>query len=509
MKTYLSVYLGSAFLALVITPVVIFIARRLKVADHPGVRTVHKEPIPRIGGVAIFVAMMSLVIAVLFLQNTIGDSFRQIRPQVISLLAASSFMFLIGLVDDIRGLRARYKLAGQLIAAIAVCSFGIQLNGISVENLFTIHFGWLSWPITIFWIVGLTNAVNLIDGLDGLAVGISLIACGVIALLAVYFGNPIMAVFMLALMGSLTGFLFFNFNPAKIFLGDSGSLFLGFCLATSSILCSVKSHTLVGLALPVIALGIPVFDTLFSMLRRFLQRRAIFAPDEEHFHHRLLKLGLRQRHAVLAVYAATLIMTGLGLFMIATRSLSTVVVFVCLLILLVLVFRIVGSVRLRETIEGLRKKYTVASEVSEELRSFETAQLHFRRAADFDQWWDAVSFAAEQLDFLSVNLPLTNRDGTSRTMQWLNKSNDSASEELLRVDVPIRDRRSGLGLNLKIEVYKGGSLESAGRKVALFARLIEECNISQLPKHNNLKYDIRNLPSDKYQRSWHSRSEIL
>jgi len=290
---------------------------------------------------------------------------------------------------------------------------------------------------------------------------------------------------MLAMLGSLTGFLFFNFNPAKIFMGDCGSMFLGFTIASSSILCHAKSSTLVGLALPVVALGVPIFDTLFSMLRRFLERRSMFAPDRRHFHHRLIDLGLNQRHVVITIYTVTLLAAGLGMFMMVTRNSSSLLVFLSILLLLLLVFRIVGSIRLRETIAGLQEKYTLSSQMKEERRSFEEAQLVFRQAATFNQWWQAVSKAAESMGFLSLSLPLTNRDGTHHKLTWQQKvkTPNIGHEELLKVNVPVQDRRSGPHLNLKAEVCKNGSLESAGRRIALFTRLFDEHDIVDLPRN--------------------------
>ena len=491
MKTCLFVYLGSAFLALVITPVVIWLARRLSIVDVPGARHTHTKPIPHIGGMAIFLSMMSLSVCVLFLSNVIGDAFRNILPKVIVLLSAAAFIFFVGLIDDIRtkSLRARIKFLSQLVAAIVVCAVGIRIKSVVVADWFTLDFGWFSWPLTLLWIVGITNAVNLSDGLDGLAAGISAIACGVIAIFAIYSGQVVMAILMLALLGSLSGFLFFNFNPAKIFMGDCGSLFLGFIIASSSVLCSTKSPVLVGLALPVLALGIPIFDTLFSMLRRFLERRSMFAPDRRHFHHRLVDLGLKQHHVVITIYVVTLLAAGLGMFMMVTRNSNSLVIFFCILLLLLLVFHVVGSVRLREVIAGLKQKYAITHQVQYEIKSFEDAELYFRRAATLDEWWQAVSTAADVMDFLNLSLPLTNRDGSNRTLTWRQDSQapESNHYEVLKVNVPVRDRRAGPGLNLKIEVCRDGSLESAGRRVALFTRLIEEHDIVSLPGNERVQ----------------------
>ncbi|MBA7506220.1 Undecaprenyl-phosphate alpha-N-acetylglucosaminyl 1-phosphate transferase [subsurface metagenome] len=482
MKTYLFVYLGSVFVALVITPAVIWLARQLSIVDVPGTRHIHAKPISHIGGVAIFLSMMCPTIAVLFLSNVIGDAFRNILPQLIMLFCAAAFIFFVGLIDDIKikGLQARIKFLAQLVAAMTVCAVGIRIKSVAVADWLTLDFGWFSWPLTLLWIVGITNAVNLSDGLDGLAAGISAVACGVIAIFAVYSGQVVMAVLMLALLGSLTGFLFFNFNPAKIFMGDSGSMFLGFTIASSSVMCSTKSHALVGLALPVLVLGIPIFDTLFSMLRRFLERRSMFAPDRSHFHHRLLDLGLKQRHAVIVIYAVTLLAAGLGMFMMVTRNTNSLIVFLCILLLLLLVFRVVGSVRLRETIAGLREKYAVTRQIQEEVRSFESLQLLFRRVQTFEQWWQALCIAADKMDFMSIKLPLTGSDKTPRVLTWQRDGNEADPPETVKMKIPILGIKAGSRCSLEVDVNVNGSLESVGRRTALFSRLLDEHNIAAL-----------------------------
>jgi len=489
MKTYLCVYLGSAVVAIIFTPIVIKLASRFNVVDCPGARAVHTRPIPRIGGVAVFLSAMLPIVLILFLNNVIGDAFRNMKLQLLTLFCSSIFIFFIGLADDLKGLPARFKLLAELLAAGSLCVMGVRISSVAITEQWTLNFGWLSYPITIIWIVGITNAVNLSDGLDGLAAGISAITCGVIAVLAVHSGSMVMPLFMLALLGSLTGFIFFNFNPAKIFMGDCGSLFLGFTIASSSVLCSTKSSALVGLAMPVLALGIPIFDTFFSILRRFLERRSIFAADRSHFHHRLVDLGLKQRHVVIIIYIITLFFAGLGMFMMVTRDINSLVIFLCILLLLLLLFRVVGSVRLRETIAGLQRKYKITHQVKEEKKNFEDAELYFRRVATFNEWWQAVSTASEVMDFLNLSLPLTNRDGSNRILTWCQEkpSSEYNNYEIMEVNVPVRDRRAGFGLNLKIKVCRNGSLESAGRRIALFTRLIEEHGIVSLSENGRLQ----------------------
>jgi UDP-N-acetylmuramyl pentapeptide phosphotransferase/UDP-N-acetylglucosamine-1-phosphate transferase len=396
------------------------------------------------------------------------------------LLFAISLIFFTGLFDDIYGLKAKFKLIAQVTAAIIVCSGGIYINSIAITDSIVLNLGIFSWPFTIFWIVGITNAVNLIDGLDGLAAGISAAACGVIAVLTIHFDIPVMTIIMLSMLGALTGFLLFNFNPAKVFMGDSGSLFLGFTIACSSIFCASKTEAFIGLALPVLALGIPVFDTFFSMLRRFLERRSIFSADRGHFHHRLLALGLCQRHVVIIAYLLTLVITGLGMFMLITRSVQTLIVFVCIMFLLLLVFRVVGAVRLREIVFNLKRKHEIALQTKQEKEKFEQIELYFRDARYFDQWWQAVRYAGEEMGFVKGRMPVINRDGTRRMLEWEQKDYE-VSSDLLQSTLAIRDRRAGSPLNLEVHVNTGSSLESAGRRLSLFGRLLEQYSIANLP----------------------------
>ncbi len=474
MKTYLSIYVGSAFVALVMTPIIIRLARKIDAVDRPGVRTVHVRPIPRVGGVALFLSTIPLIVIVLFMDNHIGQAFREARMQLIALFGSATFIFMVGLVDDLRGLPARFKFLAELLAAGSLCLAGVHISSISITDQWTLRLGLFSCPLSLLWIIGITNAVNLSDGLDGLAAGISAITCGVILMFALQSKNVIMSVFILAILGSLTSFLFFNFNPAKIFLGDCGSLFLGYTIASSSILCSMKSSALVGLALPVLALGVPIFDTLFSMLRRFLERRSIFSPDRSHFHHKLIDLGIRQRHVVLLIYVMTALAAGLGMFMMVTRDTGSWIVFFCILLLLLLAFQMVGSVKLEAILSGLHKKYEMAHQRQHEKMNFEQAQLYFQNACTFKQWWNAACEAARRMDFVWISLKTQELDGSIRTEIWRAANSPSDQSQIVILTVPI----NGDGLKrlheFEIAISIDGSYESAGYRATLFNRLIDE-----------------------------------
>lgn len=273
MNTYVTVYFGTVLVAMFLVPVMSRVAKKYRLVDVPGPRKVHKTVIPRIGGVAFVVPTLALVLPVFFLDNAIGQSFRQMRAELSVLLVAACLTLVVGLIDDLRSVPGYIKLLCVIAASLAVCASGATVRSFSVGNWFEVETGWLAWPLTVFWITTITVCMNFIDGLDGLAAGIAAMLCGTIVLLAYLADQAAMVVLMLALLGSVTGFLFFNFHPAKIFMGDSGSMFLGFVIGASSIVCQTKKPTLVGLALPLLVLGVPIFDTGSAFVRRCMLER--------------------------------------------------------------------------------------------------------------------------------------------------------------------------------------------------------------------------------------------
>lgn len=497
MRTYLFTLSLSLLFSLALTPVVIELARRRGWVDKPNARSVHKAPIARLGGIAIFAASMLALLPVMFVRNAVGDIFRDQHLKILAILAGGALMFWVGFYDDLRGIRVRTKLAGQLLASLLVCAAGVYIDRLTIPNLLTIHLGPWGVLVTMLWLVGVTNAVNLIDGLDGLAAGISAIACGVLAVLAVISGNVILAIMMLTLLGALVGFLCFNFNPARVFMGDCGSLFLGFMIAAASILTASVTEAFVGIAIPVLVLGIPIFDTFFAMLRRFLQRRGLMSADRGHFHHRLLDMGFSQHHVAIIAYGVTLLVTGLGFFLLVTGSAAAVSIFLCCLLLLLLIFRSVGAIRLHETLAGIHHRSEIAHRQRIERKSFEEAQLHFRSARSFEDWWQAACIAARKLQFSSLDLNLSNRDGSPRILNWQTDS-DSSGQPMVTMEIPIADRRSGGAMRMKISVPKTTSLESIGRRVTFLARLIEENGLHtlQAPTSDEAACDPAPAPDD-------------
>jgi UDP-GlcNAc:undecaprenyl-phosphate GlcNAc-1-phosphate transferase len=303
---YVVIFICALVLAAVSTKYVRDLAQSQGWLETPSLdRHVHKIPLPRIGGVAIFGSFTVVVLAFTWISArldwTVGLSSTAIR----NLLVPGFIVFLLGLYDDLRGVSPQWKFLIQGLAA-TLLFFG----GYGIHHLDLVSSGhpletFIGLPVTIFWVLLITNAFNLIDGLDGLAAGSALFSTLAVFILALLTPNSIISIIAIALAGSILGFLRFNFQPASIFLGDSGSLFIGFMLSALAILGSQKAPTMIAVTIPLVALGLPVLDVALAVSRRFLNRKPLFVGDRDHIHHKLLKRGLSQREAVLLLYAIT------------------------------------------------------------------------------------------------------------------------------------------------------------------------------------------------------------
>jgi len=294
----LVVCLAAAFLlSLLGTPLVRKIAIRVKAIDKPEERKVHQFEMPRLGGLAICVSFWLVVV---FTQ--------EMTREIYGLLGGGLMICLVGIWDDLYGISAKKKLLVQIVAASFAAYMGIQVDFLThpFNNVISLYY--LSYPVTVLWIIGITNAVNLIDGLDGLAAGVSAIAAVTLGVVSMLEGFGSVAVLAFILAASIFGFLKYNFHPAKIFMGDTGSLFLGYNLSAIAILGLTKSATVISVFLPVIILGIPIIDTMLAIFRRYNNGKPIFSPDKEHLHHRLLALGLTHRKTVLTIYGVSIVL---------------------------------------------------------------------------------------------------------------------------------------------------------------------------------------------------------
>jgi UDP-GlcNAc:undecaprenyl-phosphate/decaprenyl-phosphate GlcNAc-1-phosphate transferase len=282
--------------SILITPFVKKLAFKIGATDKPNQRKVHQKIMPRLGGLAIYI---SFVVGVLITQPQSSN------PNTLNaVMIGSAIVILTGILDDMFELSAKIKFLAQIIAAAVVIFYGgVQVEFINLPfSGGQLEFGFLSIPITFLWIVGITNAINLIDGLDGLAAGVSSIALITISVMAILIPNPFVVVMGAILLASTLGFLIFNFYPAKIFMGDTGALFLGYMIAVLSLL-GFKNVTMISLIIPVIILGVPISDTFFAILRRIVNKKPLSAPDKSHLHHCLLGLGFTHRQTVLMIYA--------------------------------------------------------------------------------------------------------------------------------------------------------------------------------------------------------------
>jgi UDP-GlcNAc:undecaprenyl-phosphate/decaprenyl-phosphate GlcNAc-1-phosphate transferase len=309
-KIYVTAFVGTLALGFITTPLARALAFRFKIVSTPGGRHIHSQAIPRLGGVSIF-ASAAITALVLFF----GGFFEKlsvdnaVSQKALGLTIGGSMMFAVGLFDDFKSLRAIHKLGIQTLAAMVAWYFGFRIDVIDLPLLEGFSLGIMSLPVTVFWIIGIVNAINLIDGLDGLAAGVVFFAAVTNFIVASLMGTTFVALVMSILAGAVLGFLFFNFNPARIFMGDSGSYFLGFVLAVCSIAGPLqKASAAVSIAVPVAALGVPIIDTLLAMVRRFLEKRPLFSPDRGHIHHRLLDMGITHRRAVLIIYGVTVML---------------------------------------------------------------------------------------------------------------------------------------------------------------------------------------------------------
>jgi UDP-GlcNAc:undecaprenyl-phosphate/decaprenyl-phosphate GlcNAc-1-phosphate transferase len=278
--------------SILITPLIKKLAFLIGATDRPNKRKVHQSIMPRLGGLAIFI---SFIIGILIEQPE--------NPSSLAILLGSLIIVITGFCDDLFELPAKYKLFGQLAAALTVVFLGdLQVVFINLPFGGQLEFGFLSIPFTILWIVGITNAINLIDGLDGLAAGVSSIALITISGMAIIQGNLYVVMVGSIVLASSLGFLIYNFHPASIFMGDTGALFLGFIISVLSLL-GYKNVTFISFIIPVIILGVPISDTIFAILRRIINKQPLSAPDKSHLHHCMLRLGFSHRQTVLLIYA--------------------------------------------------------------------------------------------------------------------------------------------------------------------------------------------------------------
>ncbi len=307
--TYFLLFAVAAVSTAIFTPVYIFFAHRLGWVDRPFGRKRHERTTATMGGLVVFAAVFAGAVIALSVDNLVGQMLRDHARSIYGLLGCTLCMVLLGIIDDRHTVRPRVKLLVQLVVAVAAVALDFRVRAITLPWLGSAELpAIVGVAVSLLWIVGITNAINLTDGLDGLAAGICLLASAVNAVVAVYLGNHYMAAMMALLAGALLGFLRWNFHPARIFLGDTGSLALGMFLALASLHSAQKAHTVVLILVPLFALGYPIFDTLLAIARRVVRGQPLFASDRDHIHHRLMDRSRRPSLAAMQIYAISIVL---------------------------------------------------------------------------------------------------------------------------------------------------------------------------------------------------------
>ena len=497
---YLIALLGSAALSAALVPLAMRLASAWGLVDQPGLRKVHAVATPRVGGLGFMAAAALVAVPLLAYAGLLSG---EAVPRLSAVAATLGLIVGVGLLDDAFDVPGKYKLLAVVAAAVALCAAGVRIDEIVLRDG-TIHpdLGWAAWPVTILWVVGVVVSVNFIDGLDGLAAGVGGIAAVALGLVAIQDGAPAVAVCALCLAGALIAFLLYNKHPARVFMGDCGSMGIGFALAALCLLGygrDAEAGRTLGFmsafVVPGLALSVPIVDTMLTMIRRpILHRRSIFSAERGHIHHRLLDVGLTHRYAVLLLWGTTFAAAVLGLLARQVAGWAVLGVVPLIGLVLVFVFRLAGSVRARETLLALRRNRALKRDYRRWAKAAEEGQLRVHNARSFEEWWRQVCTAAEGLGFASLRLGGRRRDGEPFAATWARGGDvyggDEAMKpdaaalspkvETLRASLPVPQRRTGDPLSLECEVIVEPHLESAAHRVQLMGRLLSEYSVRAL-----------------------------
>ena len=496
-------FVTAAASSVALTYVVRQRARWAGLYDHVDARKLHRSEIPRVGGVAI-VSSVAITLSILAIVSG-PDVLTSGGSGMIVVLAGALAISVLGLYDDLWQVRARWKFLTQIAIALVVYALGVRVTTLTFPFAGVLHLGPLVGLVfTVLWLVGITNAFNLIDGLDGLASGAALFALTTMFVVATANGRFDAALVTLVLAGATLGFLYFNFHPATIFLGDSGSLFLGFMLAGIGLISAQKSPTVVAVAIPVVALGLPVLDTLLAVLRRFLRRQPIFAADRGHIHHRLLGRGYSARTVVLTLYAACAVLALCGMLLVNDGGWVAFVLALVGVGVLVTVHRLrffEFEEALRLVRIGARQRTTIARGVRMREASARLAELH-----DLSAVFDALAQTFDEdgcpraelrlrVGFLGGEggdhngLPVAHDEDDVAVWAWSRDAVTSATPPAAwwHVSLPLLDNRGGLVGSMVL--WQDGSLDG-----------------NALPHFHTIAGELREQVESKVLALWHLQS---
>lgn len=448
MLTYPVAFLVSLIVAAALTPLVASWAKKNQWFDLPTeARKIHTRAIPRIGGLAVSAAFFAPLVGLAIYTNRISGLLYADATMFSALCLGAAAILSLGIFDDLKGADAKTKLIVQASVAAMMwgAGFRVELLGNPLGTAFEL--GVLSLPLTVIWMVGVINALNLIDGLDGLASGIALFTSVVLFGVAFTDNAVLLCLLMAALAGSLVGFLFFNFNPAKIFLGDSGSMFLGFVLASVSVWTQRKGATAVALLIPVMALGVPLLDTTLSFVRRIVRKQNPFKADKDHVHHRLLALGLSHKNAVLTLYTVSGIF-GLGaLAMLKNDTTTRTIVLSTVAVAVFILVRKIGVLELPSLFIRKDDGVNVRDVVRRTARSIRST------TAPEGAWRHTVEFLSNlRCDEVRLSWHLSTNDGELRESVYTWRRNPDRDPLLANGDAP-ENRTIRLPLEESGQVY--------------------------------------------------------
>jgi len=451
---------GKAFLiAVILTPIIRDISRSFNLVDRPGKRKVHAHPLPRVGGVAIAIAYCVSLISISGSGLSVTDAIPVWR-----ILPGAALVFLTGLLDDLFSLKPIWKVSGLLAAAGVAYASGIRMGGLASHPLGA----WLELPLTVLWLVATSNALNLIDGLDGLCAGMGLVSTLALFTAAMRHDNYSLAYATLPLAGALLGFLCYNINPATVFLGDSGALTIGFLLGCYGMIWTQKTSTLISMMVPLLALSVPLLDAALAVMRRFLRHQPIFSADRGHIHHRLLDRGLSPRQAVWVLYLFAALAAGMALLassVLETRYQGIIAVVFCGVAL-------VGIRQLRYSEFGVAGRLLFRGEFNRTVHlklKIESLSGALERAASESEWWGTLTTDIGALHLTGVRW--TGPHGTRES-----RLPGTAADWCFRVPVTVD---SAIELEGAFTRADGGSLELVGLAEVLRRTLRDRITASQ------------------------------
>jgi UDP-GlcNAc:undecaprenyl-phosphate GlcNAc-1-phosphate transferase len=435
LKTYFALFLIATIASLVTTPLIRRLCQRYNLLDVPlDGRRIHRSAVPRLGGIALYFACVSTLSLLMFWDNLLTQTLSSMKSDILTLLIPATLVLLLGAYDDLRGANAVVKFVGLGLIATLFYAMGGRIDALSIPLFGSLQLpAIVSFVVTVVWLVGIANAFNLIDGLDGLASGAALFSSLVILGVSVSQDRPLTIVVALVLCGALAGFLRYNFNPASIFLGDSGALFIGFLLAALSLLGTQKATTAVAIVVPILAFGFPVVDTAMTMSRRLVSRKPVFEGDNEHIHHMLLARGWSQRRAALVLYGVCALFGLVALIFPATGSKLTGFM---LFVISVAVIIAVGHLRYHE-VDELRAgvKRTVADRrlrVANNIR-VRRAAVALSKALSVEEMFAAVKQLLDSGEFSFASAEV-GRPGRRRVYwSWPEENEASAGDWSIRL----------------------------------------------------------------------------